>query len=141
MQVAPEVQRALNAQTPVVALESTIIAHGLPRPDNLRVAREIEQVVRDNGATPATIAILGGEVHVGLDDAALERLANSPGGAQSRVRGTAGGAAPPAGCAPPPRATPPGAACGPRGGPPPARWTARRPSPPPRTSPSARASA
>src|SRR3954454_15744087 len=86
MQVAPEVQRALNAQTPVVALESTIIAHGLPRPDNLRVAREIEQVVRDNGATPATIAILGGEVHVGLDDAALERLANSPDVAKCGVR-------------------------------------------------------
>src|SRR4051794_18921 len=86
MQVAPEVQRALNAQTPVVALESTIIAHGLPRPDNLRVAREIEQVVRDNGATPATIAILGGDVHVGLDDAALERLANSPDVAKCGVR-------------------------------------------------------
>ena len=86
MQVAPEVQRALNAGSPVVALESTIIAHGLPRPDNLRVAREIEQVVRDNGATPATIAILGGQVHVGLDDAALERLANSPDVAKCGVR-------------------------------------------------------
>src|SRR4051812_49393129 len=86
MQVASEVQRALNAGAPVVALESTIIAHGLPRPDNLRVAREIEQTVRDNGATPATIAVLGGEVYVGLDDAALERLANSPDVAKCGVR-------------------------------------------------------
>src|SRR5689334_4594617 len=86
MQVASEVQRALNAGHAVVALESTIIAHGLPRPDNLRVAREIEQVVREGGAVPATIAILGGEVHVGLDDAALERLANSGDVAKCGVR-------------------------------------------------------
>jgi pseudouridine-5'-phosphate glycosidase len=59
----------------VVALESTIIAHGLPRPDNLRVAREIERAVRERGAVPATIAVLGGDVCVGLDDEDLERLA------------------------------------------------------------------
>jgi pseudouridine-5'-phosphate glycosidase len=61
----------------VVALESTIVAHGLPRPDNLRVAREIEQAVRDNGAVPATVGMLGGELTVGLDDAGLTRLATS----------------------------------------------------------------
>jgi pseudouridine-5'-phosphate glycosidase len=64
---------------PIVALESTIVAHGLPRPDNLRVAREIEQAVRDNGATPATIGMVGGELIVGLDDAQLARLATADG--------------------------------------------------------------
>src|ERR1700755_1715464 len=96
MQVAPEVQAALNNHAPVVALESTIIAHGLPRPDNLEGARQIEAVVRENGATPATIAILGGEVHVGLNDAALERLPPPPHAAHSGAGGP-----PPA----PPRAT------------------------------------
>jgi pseudouridine-5'-phosphate glycosidase len=59
----------------VVALESTIISHGLPRPDNLRVAREVEQTVRAHGAVPATIAIVAGQIRVGLDEAALTRLA------------------------------------------------------------------
>jgi pseudouridine-5'-phosphate glycosidase len=58
-----------------VALESTLIAHGLPQPDNLRVAREAEAAVRDAGAVPATIAVVAGEVRVGLDDAALEAVA------------------------------------------------------------------
>jgi pseudouridylate synthase len=62
---------------PIVALESTIVTHGLPRPDNLRVAREIERAVRDNGAVPATIGVVGGEVIVGLDDAQLTRLATA----------------------------------------------------------------
>ena len=69
-----------------MALESTIIAHGLPRPDNLRVAREIEAVVREHGAVPATIAILGGEVRIGLDDEALEALAYSGEVAKCGVR-------------------------------------------------------
>src|SRR4051794_18407233 len=77
MLVAEEVRGALAAGRPVVALESTIIAHGLPRPRNLEVAREIEAVVRERGAVPATIAVLAGEVRVGLDEAALERLASS----------------------------------------------------------------
>lgn len=77
MQVHPEVADALAAGRPVVALESTIISHGLPRPDNLRVAREIEAAVRAGGAVPATIAILGGEPHIGLDDAALRFVAES----------------------------------------------------------------
>jgi pseudouridylate synthase len=73
--IHPEVADALAAGRPVVALESTIISHGLPRPDNLRVSREIESAVRSGGAVPATIAIIGGEPHVGLDDAALRRIA------------------------------------------------------------------
>jgi pseudouridine-5'-phosphate glycosidase len=77
MVVSDEVRAALDGGRPVVALESTIIAHGLPRPDNLRVAREIEAVVRERGAVPATIAILGGEVRIGLDEESLEVLACS----------------------------------------------------------------
>ncbi len=73
--VHDEVAAALAAGRPVVALESTIIAHGLPRPDNLRIAGEIEEAVRAEGAVPATIAVVGGTVRVGLDDAALEALA------------------------------------------------------------------
>ena len=61
--------------TPVVALESTIISHGLPRPENLRVAREIEQAVRRGGAVPATIALVDGRPCIGLDDHALEQVA------------------------------------------------------------------
>ena len=74
MQVSDEVQAAIEGGEAVVALESTIIAHGLPAPDNLRVAGEIEAAVRAAGAVPATIAVLGGEVHIGLDDAGLERI-------------------------------------------------------------------
>src|SRR5437762_2961332 len=77
MQVHPEVAAALAAGRPVVALESTLVTHGLPRPDNLRIAREVENTVREEGALPATVAILGGEACVGLDGAALERLAGS----------------------------------------------------------------
>ncbi|WP_151081961.1 pseudouridine-5'-phosphate glycosidase [Nocardioides cynanchi] len=76
MHVHDEVSEALAAGRPVVALESTIISHGLPRPDNARLAREFEQAVRDGGAVPATIAVIDGEAHIGLDDAALDRLAN-----------------------------------------------------------------
>jgi pseudouridine-5'-phosphate glycosidase len=86
MLVHEEVRTALDEGRPVVALESTIIAHGLPRPDNLRVAREVEGVVRERGAVPATIAILGGEVRIGLDDDALEALANTDGVAKCGVR-------------------------------------------------------
>jgi pseudouridylate synthase len=75
VRIHPEVSDALAAGRPVVALESAIISHGLPRPDNLRVAREIEEAVRSGGAVPATIAIIGGEPHVGLDDDAMRRIA------------------------------------------------------------------
>jgi pseudouridine-5'-phosphate glycosidase len=73
--VAPEVAEALAARQAVVALESTIVSHGLPRPDNVGIAREIEAAVREGGAVPATIALVDGEVRVGLDDAALEAIA------------------------------------------------------------------
>jgi pseudouridylate synthase len=86
VRVDPEVQAALDAGRPVVALESTIIAHGLPRPDNLRVAREIEAAVRSGGAVPATIALLDGAVRVGLDDAALSALALTDGVVKCGVR-------------------------------------------------------
>ncbi len=77
IRLSDEVRSALAAKQPVVALESTIISHGLPRPDNLRIAREIEQTVRDNGAVPATIGMLDGQLWAGLDDEALKRLATS----------------------------------------------------------------
>ncbi|MET7390085.1 pseudouridine-5'-phosphate glycosidase [Streptomyces sp. NPDC005529] len=77
--VSEEVREALDARRPVVALESTIIAHGLPRPRNLQVALELEEVVREEGAVPATIAVLDGRPHVGLDDKQVERVANEDG--------------------------------------------------------------
>jgi len=73
--VLPEVADALAAGRPVVALESTIVSHGLPRPDNLSIAREIEQAVREGGAVPATIAVVDGSPCIGLDDTALTRIA------------------------------------------------------------------
>ncbi|MFG2162513.1 pseudouridine-5'-phosphate glycosidase [Streptomyces olivaceus] len=77
--VSEEVRAAVAARRPVVALESTIIAHGLPRPRNLLVARELEDLVRQEGAVPATIAVLDGRPHVGLDGRQLERVANEDG--------------------------------------------------------------
>lgn len=70
-----EVQRALQLQMPVVALESAVITHGLPSPYNLSLAKDMETTVRQNGATPATIAILDGAIHIGLNPFQLERLA------------------------------------------------------------------
>lgn len=75
LSVHPEVAAALKAGGAVVALESTIVSHGLPRPDNLRIAREIEAAVREEGAVPATIALVDGQLRVGLDDAALDAIA------------------------------------------------------------------
>ena len=77
VRLGDHVRTALGADRPVVALESTLIAHGLPRPRNLEVARRIEQTVRDNGAVPATIGVIAGEPVVGLDDDELIRLATS----------------------------------------------------------------
>ena len=71
-----EVEAAIAAKKPIVALESTIISHGLPRPRNLEVARDVEEIVRAAGATPATIAIIDGEIHVGLEEDQLIRIAN-----------------------------------------------------------------
>ena len=70
------VARALKDKSPVVALESTIITHGLPRPKNLEVALEVEQIVTDAGATPATIAIIDGQIHIGLESDQLKQIAN-----------------------------------------------------------------
>lgn len=80
-----DVAAALRVQAPVVALESTIVAHGLPYPENLRVAREVEQVVREHGAVPATIGMLGGELVVGLDDPGLVRLAAGGGAGVAKL--------------------------------------------------------
>ncbi|MFE0176446.1 pseudouridine-5'-phosphate glycosidase [Streptomyces sp. NPDC059002] len=77
--VSDEVRAAVAERRPVVALESTIIAHGLPRPRNLQVAKELEAVVREEDAVPATIAVLDGRPHVGLDKEQLERVANDDG--------------------------------------------------------------
>ncbi len=73
----PTVQKALKAKQPVVALESTIITHGMPWPQNVDVAREVEQVVHDSGAVPATIAVLDGRIQIGLRDKQLVALARS----------------------------------------------------------------
>lgn len=75
MDLTPEVAAALGAGGPVVALESTIISHGMPYPRNVEMARDVEGIVRDGGATPATIAVLGGRLKVGLTPDELELLA------------------------------------------------------------------
>lgn len=77
LQIRPDVAAAVAAGHPVVALESTIISHGLPRPDNLHVAREVEATVRAHGAVPATVGVLDGVAIVGLDDNELSRLAGN----------------------------------------------------------------
>jgi pseudouridine-5'-phosphate glycosidase len=86
LRIEPEVAAALASGMPVVALESTLIAHGLPRGRNLEVARELEAVVRSEGAVPATIAVVAGEARVGLDAAALEEMALGGGFAKAGVR-------------------------------------------------------
>ncbi len=74
LDIAPEVADALADNRPVVALESTIISHGMPHPQNVETARRVEATIRDNGATPATIAVLQGRAKIGLSDTALTRL-------------------------------------------------------------------
>ncbi|MFZ6770261.1 pseudouridine-5'-phosphate glycosidase [Undibacterium sp. Di26W] len=76
--LSDEVRAARLAAKPVVALESTIISHGMPYPQNVQTARELEQIIRDRGAVPATIAIMNGKIHIGLSDAELELLGNTP---------------------------------------------------------------
>ncbi len=78
MIIHPDVQDALANQQPVVALESTIITHGLPYPENVTMARKVEAIVRDAGAVPATIALIQGKITVGLDDKTLDTLAKNP---------------------------------------------------------------
>ena len=77
LRFAHDVAKALKTGAPVVALESTIITHGMPYPDNLTTARAVEQDIRDQGAVPATIALMDGMIHIGLSDADLERLAQT----------------------------------------------------------------
>ena len=74
--IAPEVRIALDLGAPIVALESTVITHGLPRPQNLELARDMEKNVRDSGATPATVALLDGQIRIGLSDEELVRLSD-----------------------------------------------------------------
>ncbi len=78
-EVRADVREALTENAPVVALESTLISHGLPRPDNLDVAREAERIVRDENAVPATIGVVGGVAKVGLEESELELMATARG--------------------------------------------------------------
>jgi pseudouridylate synthase len=78
VQFSAEVAAATKAGEPVVALESTIITHGMPYPGNLEMARSVEQIIRDGGAVPATIAVIGGVLHIGLEADQLETLAKTP---------------------------------------------------------------
>ncbi len=75
---SPEVAQARAGKVPLVALESTIIPHGMPYPQNLDTARSVEAAVRDAGAVPATIAVMEGRIHIGLSDPLLDRLARTP---------------------------------------------------------------
>ncbi|GIN64444.1 pseudouridine-5'-phosphate glycosidase [Robertmurraya siralis] len=75
--LSEEVKQAQEQGKPIVALESTIISHGMPYPQNVKTAREVEQIIRDNGAVPATIAILDGKIKIGLSDEELEMFGQS----------------------------------------------------------------
>ncbi|KHJ85931.1 indigoidine synthase A-like protein [Oesophagostomum dentatum] len=75
--ISPNVKSALSSKKGVVALESTVITHGLPYPQNLETARALEDVVRSEGCEPATIALMGGNVHVGLTNEELTKVASS----------------------------------------------------------------
>ena len=77
--VLPEISTSLSAHRPVVALESTILSHGMPYPQNLTFAREVERVVREEGAVPATVAVLDGKMKVGLNESELERMCRAEG--------------------------------------------------------------
>lgn len=79
-------QAALKNNEPVVALESTIISHGLPRPTNIEVASDVEAIVRENGATPATIAVIDGAIHLGLEESTLQRIATDTNIAKASIR-------------------------------------------------------
>jgi pseudouridylate synthase len=75
--IAPEIKIALDLGAPIVSLESTVITHGLPRPQNLQLARDMEKEVRSFGATPATVALLDGQIHIGISDDELVRLSDA----------------------------------------------------------------
>lgn len=86
IQYSKEVRAAIAAKSPIVALESTIISHGLPRPKNLEIALEVEELVRAEGTTPATIAIIDGLIHVGLEGSELDRVANDTNFTKASIR-------------------------------------------------------
>ena len=75
---APEVTQAKSLETPLVALESTVLTHGLPYPENVELARRMEEIVRQEGATPATIGVIDGKIHIGLEPEQVETLVASP---------------------------------------------------------------
>lgn len=78
LSISQDIKRALNLALPIVALESTVITHGLPYPQNISLAHDMEKTIREEGATPATIAVLQGKVHIGLNEADLNDLVNDP---------------------------------------------------------------
>lgn len=84
--LSEEVRTAKEQGKPIVALESTIISHGMPYPQNVQTAREVEQIIRDNGAVPATIAIIDGKIKIGLSDEELEMFGKSSGVAKASRR-------------------------------------------------------
>lgn len=84
--LSEEVKKAKEQGQPIVALESTIISHGMPYPQNVQTAREVEQIIRDNGAVPATIAIVDGKIKIGLSDEELEMFGKSSGVAKASRR-------------------------------------------------------
>lgn len=77
LQINDEVAQAIHSKKPIVVLESTIISHGMPYPDNLNTALEVEAIIRQQGAIPATVALLDGKIQIGLDTKAMERIAIS----------------------------------------------------------------
>jgi len=79
LDITPEVQAALDDKKPIVALESTIITHGMPWPQNFEMAERVEETVRSHGATPATIAVMKGRIKIGLDQSTLKTLAQTDG--------------------------------------------------------------
>ena len=84
--INPEVENALSKKLPVLALESTIIAHGMPNPENIEFAKRAEALARNHGVTPATIAIIDGKIHIGLDNKQLETLASNTSAEKVAVR-------------------------------------------------------
>ena len=86
LDVAPEVQEAIRAGKPVVALESTIISHGMPYPQNVETALNVEKIIRENGAVPATIAVIGGRLKAGLSEAEIDYLGKTGAGVTKASR-------------------------------------------------------
>jgi pseudouridine-5'-phosphate glycosidase len=77
LEYSPKVEKAIQNDDPIVALESTIITHGMPWPDNFKTAQEVEKVITETGATPATIAVINGVIKVGLEEEILSNLSKT----------------------------------------------------------------